>query len=126
MEKVNTIELTDIYKILHVEQLVVEFNIPSKTSGGIILNDKAMQELRKNMSPCMKVVMVGSKITDIKPGDYILPSNDARFQQVALLYRNSREGLQQVQMHISDVLGVVDADFARIKTVTETKEQIIN
>lgn len=122
----KTTELKDIYTV-PFEQVVVEFNVPGKTQGGIILNDAAMAELRKKQSPCMKVIVVGEKVTIVKVGDYILPSNDARYQQVPLLYRNPKEGIQHAQLHVSDILGIVDTDFAKLQQLESTpKEKIIN
>ncbi len=119
----NTKELKEIYEPFF-ECIVVEFNVPGKTKGGIILGDKAMEERRKKMSPAMKVIAVGPNVTTVKLDEWILPSNDARFQQVPLLFRNPKEGIQHAQMHISDVLGKINTEFALAQIAEMEKEDV--
>jgi len=114
----ETKELKDIYTPLF-EYVVVEFNIPEKTKGGVILSDKAMQELQQKESPVMKVVAIGKEVKTVNVGDWILPSPSFRPMQVPLLYKNAKGGLQHAQIHISEVMGVVDSEFAQLKPVTK-------
>ena len=121
----KTTELKDIYTPLF-ENVVVEFNIPEKTKGGVILNDKAMEELRQKESPVMKIMAIGPDVKNLKVGDWILPSPNFRPMQVPLIYKNGKKGMQHGQIHISEILGIVDPIFAQFKPEESTKETIIH
>ncbi len=119
--KVTTLQ--DIYKPLF-ENLVVEFSIPEKSKNGLILNDKQLKDLYNEQSTTLKVIAIADNVTNVKVGQYILPNPRCNLIQIPLIYR-AATGVQHGQLHISEVLGIVDTDFAQIKN-TETKETVIN
>ena len=130
METINITQLKDIYKPLF-DQVVIEFNIPGKTKSGIHLQGQAAKEHQMNTSPIMKVVAIGTKhdgtpLDGISVGDYVLPSPRFNPHQVPLVYKNAKEGLQHAQIHVSEIMGVVNTLFAKSLLSTETKETTIN
>lgn len=120
-------ELKDIYTPLF-ESIVVEFIIPSKTKAGVHLleGSQAAKEQQTKVNPCLKVIAIGEGVKNIKVGDWILPSVNMRPHQIPLIYKNAKEGTQHGQIHVSEVLGKVDPDFAQLQTLNEEKEKIIN
>lgn len=119
----KTVELKDIYTPLF-ENVVVEFIIPEKTKSGIHLSKEVMKRTVEDINPTMKIVAIGTGVKNVKVGDWVLPSPALRPLQVPLLYKDASKGVQHAQIHISDIMGIVDADFAQVKNI-ET-EKIIN
>ena len=69
---------------------------------------------------------VGEKVTNVKVGEWILPSRNSRPLVIPLIYKGG-EGLNHVQIHISEVMGIVDPLFAATllaQNQSETKETI--
>ena len=117
-------QLKDIYTPLF-EYVVIEFTIPTTvTKTNIKLQGEAAKEYQKEQTPVMKVIAVGNDVKTVKVGDWILPSPRFNPHQVPLLYKNSKEGTQHAQIHISEVMGIVDETFALIKN--GIKEPAIN
>ena len=124
------INLEEIYTPLF-EHIVIEFNIPGKTKGGVILPDAVRKEEARKQSPAVRVVAIGEDVKNLAVGDYILTNDSPRITQVPLLYKDAKEGTQHGQIHVSEVMGIIDADFAKnIKSDDSsdagTKEKIVN
>ncbi len=116
----NQTQLSDIYEPL-LANVVVELVTPSKTKGGIHLSPQQMELLRKDLNPAVKVVAVGPDVKTIKVGDWVLPNTDARPSQIMLLHTDKESGYAHVQLHETEILGIVDSHFAAAK---ESKDAI--
>lgn len=123
----KVIELKDVYVPLD-EHIVVEVIIPSaKTKAGLDLIGKAAEEFKSSQTNVFKVIAVGPTVKDIKVGNWILPclSIYQRPNPVPLVYKVSKEGIQHLQIHRSEIMGIVDSVFAQLKP-EDNKEKIIN
>lgn len=110
----NQVQLSDIYEPM-LANVVLEIITPIKTKGGVILSDKAMEELRKDLNPALRVVAVGPEVKTIKVGDWVLPNGDARPNQIMLVHTDKQAGIAHIQVHETEILGIVDSHFAQAK-----------
>ena len=119
-------ELKEIYKPLF-ENIVVEFIIPGETKAGVKLleGSQAAKDQQSKINPVLKVVATGENVKTIKVGDWILPSPNFRPMQVPLIYKDGKKGVRHGQIHISEVLGIVDSTFAQVP-FEDSKEKLIN
>lgn len=112
----ETQDLSAIYTPVQ-DYVVVEFTIPSKTDGGIILTDAAREDYTRIIA--WKVVAVGPKVQEIKVGEYVMVGPNARPLGIPLLHKKE-DDTQHVQIHEYEILGKVDKDFLTTK-LKETK-----
>ena len=86
---------------------------------------KAAKEYQEeHRSPVMQIIATGPDVKTFKVGDWILPYAYFKPCQVPLLYKNAQVGIQQAQIHVSEIMGIVDPHFAVFKVAD--KESIIN
>jgi co-chaperonin GroES (HSP10) len=126
LNNIKMTELKDIYKPT-TDHIVVEFEIVStKTKAGVELleGSAAAKAYQAKQKPIMKIIHVAENVTHLKAGDWILPHPSFRPTQVPLIYNDASKGMQHMQIHVSDVMGIVDSAFATFQP-TE-KETIIN
>jgi len=110
-------ELSKIYTPI-ADFIVVEFNVPSKTEGGILLTDSAKEEYSKQLA--WKVVAAGPEVKHVKIGDYVLVGPNARPMGIPLIY-SKNDDTQHVQLREYEVLGKVNEAFLKTSKTTDTK-----
>jgi hypothetical protein len=123
-------QLHEVYTPL-LANIVVEVITPSQTKSGLTLSPSMKEEFRKKMNPALRVIAVGKDVTTIKVNDWIIPRHDARPSQLLLLYNDPDvSSICHVQMHETEVMGIVDSKFALAKqsemTTSTVSQTIIN
>lgn len=106
--------LQNIYTPLG-DQLVFEFEINTKTKGGIELPDQVLKNFAQEESFAKQVVAVGPDVKLIKTGDYVLVNPSSRITQVPLIY-SKPTGKQHGQVHEFEILGKVSKYFMLYKS----------
>lgn len=115
MENKQT-ELHEIYTPIG-DFIVVEFTVPQKTKGGIMLTDNAKEEYSKQMA--WKVIAKGKDVKYTEIGDYVLIGPGARPMGIPLL-RTQEDTTQHVQIHEYEILGKVDREFVMSQKAVKT------
>jgi co-chaperonin GroES (HSP10) len=101
--------LNEVYTPI-ADFIVVEFIVPDKTKGGILLTDSAKEEYSKNMA--WKVVAIGKEVKHAKVGDFVLVGPNARPIGVPLLHEKE-DTVQHVQLREYEIMGFVNETFLK-------------
>ena len=123
MKKDQTVNLSEVYEPLY-ENIVIEFEALKETKSGIQLSDNVSSKFEKEMNVVYKVVAVAKDVKEIKLGDWVLPSPDCIPKQIPLIYRNTKSGKVQAQIHISQILGIVDPEYALVANNSALKSVV--
>lgn len=121
-DKEKTTELSEIYQPL-LAHVVLEARVPTKTASGLTMPKHIMEEIRRSMSPAMKVIAVGPDVKTVKVGQYVLPNFDARNHTVPLIYTDPNGEIGHVQCHETEILGIVDTKWQLAKMAEVDKIQ---
>jgi len=103
------LELSKIYTPIR-DFIVVEFDVPKQSKGGVLLADQTKEEYSKQMA--WKVIAIGPETKHVKIGDYVLVGPNARPMGIPLIHTKD-DDTQHVQLHEYEVLGTVQESFVK-------------
>ena len=83
------------------------------------------KEFEKDINVAYKVVAIAEDVKGIKVGDWILPYPDCSPKQVPLIYKDIKSGKVQAQLHISQIMGIVDPEYALVAN-NSTLKSVVN
>ena len=121
----DTVELKDVYTPTR-EGVVVEIILQTKTASGLILSPDAMEQLTREVNPALRVIAIGPGVKDLTVGEYVFLAADCHHYQIPFIYNGREDGVRQIQVRESDVIGKVDEQFATTPKIKKEDTRLVN